>query len=151
MEEIYPSHVLVVAAVELGLGHLRLLPLLPTVPGNLAHRLHSLKVAGHIDRLIVTPRNNGGISCVSSPELAFLQFFDRLLLVGQRDVIEPDSLHCFKFTGKFQQIDCRVAVQTVNGRFFSGAIFPVDGLRNSGRIQLIKLLEFSSPSTRKFQ
>ena len=43
-------------------------------------------------------------------------------------------VHCFKFTGKFQQIDCRVAVQTVYGRFFSGAVFPVDGLQNSGRI-----------------
>ena len=29
----------------------------------------------------------------------------------------------------------------------SGPVFPVDGLQNSGRIQLLKLLEFSSPST----
>ena len=59
--------------------------------------------------------------------------------------------HCFKFTGKFQQIYRRVAVQTVYGRFFSGALFPVDGLGNSGRIQLLKLLEFSIPSTGIFQ
>ena len=60
-------------------------------------------------------------------------------------------LHCFKYTGKFQQIDRRVAVQTVNGRVFSGAVFPVDGQQNSGRIQLLKLPEFRSPSTGKFQ
>ena len=42
---------------------------------------------------------------------------------GQRE-----NLHCFKFTGKVQQIDGREAVQTVNGRVFSDAIFPVDGL-----------------------
>ena len=91
VQKIYPAHVLVVAAVEVGLGHLHVLPLLPTVPGNLAHRLHSLKVAGHVDRLIVPPHNNGGISCVGGTELASLQFFGRLLLVGQWDVIEPDS------------------------------------------------------------
>ena len=60
-------------------------------------------------------------------------------------------LHCFKFAGKFQQIDRRVAVQTVYGWVFSGAVFPVDGLGNSGRILLLKLLTFSSPSTGKFQ
>ena len=61
------------------------------------------------------------------------------------------NLRCFKFTGKFQQIDRRVAVQTVYGRFFSSAVFPVDGLQNSRRIQLLKLPEFSSPYTGKFQ
>ena len=60
--------------------------------------------------------------------------------------------HCFKFTGKFQQIDGRrVAVQTVYGRVFFGAVFPVDGLRNSGRIQLLKLPEIRSPSTGKIR
>ena len=59
--------------------------------------------------------------------------------------------HCFKFTGKFQQIDRRVAVQTVYGRVFSGAVFPVDGLQNSGRIQLLKLPEIHSPSTGKIR
>ena len=63
------------------------------------------------------------------------------------------SIHCFKFTGKFQQIDGRVAVQTVNRRFFSSAVFvfPVDGLENSGSFKSCILPEFRRPSTGIFQ
>ena len=59
--------------------------------------------------------------------------------------------HCFKFVVKFQQIDGRVAVQKVYGRFFSGGVFTVHIPELCGIWTVKTLWEKNRPFTGKIR